>query len=272
MIDILFLTIWIAPLCASMLVVWRRLRGHSRCRGWAVMRLAATTFASALIVVSIAWQVSKSRGFQLIGRPIVRADTERKIVALTLDDGPNPEYTAEVLSILRQHGARATFFVTGGALAHHAGHGRAIVRDGHELGNHSYSHTRMIGSSLSFIEAEIESTDRLIRTAGHTGPIHFRPPYGKKLLALPYYLSKTNRTSVLWDIEPESYPEVAASPERIVAYVLKRVRPGSIILLHVMHHSRETSRQALPGILASLQARDYEVVSLSELMSASGPM
>jgi peptidoglycan/xylan/chitin deacetylase (PgdA/CDA1 family) len=272
MIDITFLSLCIATLCALVLVVWRRFRGSSESRGRAVMRLAVSTFAAALIVVSIAWQVSKSRGFQLIGRPIVGVNTERKVVALTLDDGPSPEYTAEILSILRQHGARATFFVTGGELAHHADHGRAIVRDGHELGNHSYSHTRMIGSSLSFIEAEIESTDRLIRTAGHTGPIHFRPPYGKKLLALPYYLSKTNRTSILWDIEPESHPEVAASPEKITAYVLERVRPGSIILLHVMHHSRETSRRALPGLLASLQARDYEVVSLSELMSASDPM
>jgi peptidoglycan/xylan/chitin deacetylase (PgdA/CDA1 family) len=265
MIDVALLIACVALSSALVLAIWRALRGRARGRR-AVRRLGLTVLACASLVLPAAWQVSKSPGFQLLGTSVDRVDTGRKLVALTLDDGPTPEFTAEVLSILRQHGARATFFVTGSELERAPELGRAIVRDGHELGNHSYSHTRMIGSSLAFIADELEKTDRLIRAAGHTGPIHVRPPYGKKLLALPYHLRATGRTSVLWDIEPESDPAVAASPEQMVTHVLERVRPGSILLLHVMYPGRETSRRALPGIIMALQARGYEIVPVSELL------
>jgi len=268
MIDVALVLSCIALLSALVLAVWRGLRGRARGRR-AVLRLGAAILAAVVIVFAAAWQVSRSPAFQLLGTFVDRVDTGRKIVALTLDDGPTPELTAEVLSILRQHGARATFFVTGSELERNLDLGRAIVRDGHALGNHSYSHTRMLGRSLGFIADELEKTDRLIRAAGHTGPIYFRPPYGKKLVALPYYLHQTGRTSILWDIEPESDP-AAASPEQMAAHVLARVQPGSIILLHVMYPSRETSRRALPDILVGLQARGYEIVPVSELLRAAG--
>lgn len=270
MMDFALVLSCLAALCALLLAAWRRLRGRARRRHNAALRLAAAALASALVVLPAAWKLGKSRTFQLVGETVTRVPTGRKLVALTFDDGPTPEHTAEVLAMLRQHRARATFFVTGAELAQSPDQGRAMVRDGHELGNHSYSHERMIGTSLGFIARELESTDRLIRAAGHAGPIHFRPPHGKKLLALPYYLRKTGRKSILWDIEPDSYPAVAASPENIVQHVLERVRPGSIILLHVMYPSRETSRQALPGIIAGLRARGYELVTLSELLAVAG--
>lgn len=269
MIDVALVLACVALSSALVLAIWRGLRGRARGRR-AVLRLGVAVLAAASVVLPAAWQVSKSPRFQLLGASVHRVETERKLVALTLDDGPTPELTAEVLSILGQHRARATFFVTGSELARAPDLGSAIVRGGHELGNHSYSHTRMIGSSLAFIADELEQTDRLIRAAGHTGPIHFRPPYGKKLAALPYYLRETGRTSILWDIEPESDPAVAASPEQMVAHVLARVQPGSIILLHVMYPSRETSRRALPAILVALQARGYEIVPVSELLRAAG--
>lgn len=273
MIDLALVISCIALSSALVLAVWRRPAGSDRGRargGRAVLRLATAILAATALVLLAAWQVSKSPAFQLLGASVDRVATGRKLVALTLDDGPTPELTSEVLSILRQHDARATFFVTGSELARHPDLGRAIVRAGHALGNHSYSHTRMLGRSLGFIADELERTDRLIRAAGHAGPIHFRPPYGKKLLALPYYLRQTGRISVLWDIAPESDPAVAASPEQMVAHVLARVQPGSIILLHVMYPGRETSRRALPGILAGLQARGYELVPVSELLQAAG--
>lgn len=268
MMDIALVLALAAALCAPMLAAWRRLRGPARRRRLAALRVSAALLVSALLALPAAWQASKSRSFQLIGHAVTRVDTPRKLVALTFDDGPTPEHTAEVLDTLGQHGARATFFVTGAELARHPELGRAIVDHGHELGNHSYSHERMLGRSLDFIAAELETTDRLIRAAGHTGPIYFRPPYGKRLLALPYSLRESGRTSVLWDIEPETYPAVTASPENIVTHVLDRAQPGSIILLHLMYPGRETSRQALPGILAGLRARGYEMVPLSELLAA----
>ena len=76
-----------------------------------------------------------------------------------------------------------------------------IVDGGHELGNHSYSHPRMLFRSQAFIAFEIERTDALIHAAGQTGRATFRPPYGLKLFGLPYYLARTDRTTVLWDLD-----------------------------------------------------------------------
>jgi peptidoglycan/xylan/chitin deacetylase (PgdA/CDA1 family) len=267
MIELAILFACTAALCTLLLATWRRLRGRSARRGQAARRVVVAGIAAALVMLSGAWRLSNSRAFQLLGESVTRVHTERKMVALTFDDGPTPEHTGEVLDILRGHGVPATFFVTGAALAQHPAQGQALVRAGHELGNHSYSHQRMVGKSLSFIADELEETDRLIRAAGHAGPIHFRPPFGKKLVTLPYYLSRTGRSSILWDIEPESHRDVAGSAERIVAHVLERARPGSIVLLHVMYAAGAVSRQALPGIIAGLKERGFELVPLSRLLA-----
>jgi peptidoglycan/xylan/chitin deacetylase (PgdA/CDA1 family) len=229
--------------------------------------------ASAVCVVGgvfALWQASRSRTFQFFGRLTARAETSEKVVALTFDDGPTPELTGRVLSVLEEAQVRATFFVTGAELERNMEEGRRIVAAGHELGNHSYSHERMVLVTPSFVEREVERTDELIREAGHRGEIFFRPPYGRKLFALPYYLSKTGRQSVTWDVEPESYPEVAADPDKIAEHVLSRTRPGSIIILHVMYRSRAASLEALRKIIDGLRAQGYSFKTVSELLAAQG--
>jgi peptidoglycan-N-acetylglucosamine deacetylase len=136
-----------------------------------------------------------------------------------------------------------------------------FIEAGQELGNHSYSHRHMLFMSPQLIREEVERTDSLIRAAGQRGPIYFRPPYGDKLVGLPWFLSRTGRTTVMWSIEPDSYADVAVSPQRIVAYVLRKSRPGAIILLHPWYPSRVTSREAIGPMIDSLQARGYRVVS-----------
>jgi chitin deacetylase len=162
---------------------------------------------------------------------------------------------------------KATFFLIGAEIEQRPELARRIAAEGHELGNHSYSHTHMVLKSPSFIREEIERTDQLIRAAGYEGDIHFRPPYSYKLVLLPYYLSKTNRKTITMDIEPDSYPEVAADPERIVSHVVERARPGSIILLHVMYKGRETSLRAVGGIIDRLKEQGYEFKTVSELLA-----
>ena len=93
--------------------------------------------------------------------------------------------------------------------------GRKIVAAGHEVGNHSYSHVRMLLVTPSFVQQEIEKTDRLIRAAGYDREINFRPPYGKKLFALPWYLSKTGRKTITWDVEPDSNPKITEITVRV---------------------------------------------------------
>ena len=220
-----------------------------------------------LIMVYAGFQISKSRTFQFFGEIIPSIETQQKIIALTFDDGPVPGATEEILGILDQGGIRATFFLTGAELQNNPDLGRKIAAAGHEIGNHSFSHTRMVFKSPSFIRTEVEDTDRLIRQTGYQGPIHFRPPFGKKLILLPYYLSQTGRKSILWDLEPDSYP--VAEAESIVQYVIDRAKPGSIILLHVMYPSRRESLKAVPGIIAGMKKEGYGFKTVSNLLAAA---
>ncbi|OEH86982.1 polysaccharide deacetylase [Desulfuribacillus stibiiarsenatis] len=211
------------------------------------------------------FKVSSSRTFQLSGELIHKVDTTEKVVALTFDDGPTKN-TGEVLDILKALDVKATFFVTGREIEENMDEAKRIVLEEHELGNHSYSHQRMVLKTPSFIEEEIDRTNALIREAGYQGTIHFRPPYGKKLLVLPMVLNNKGIKTIMWDIEPETYPEIAADSKEIIKHVVERIQPGSIILLHVMYESRRESMESIAGIVTELQAQGYAFKTVSELI------
>ncbi len=128
----------------------------------------------------------------------------------------------------------------------------------------------MVLTSAAAARVEVERTDALIRAAGHSGLILFRPPYGLKFVGLPWYLRQSGRTSVTWDIEPESYSEVASSAPAIVRHVLERIRPGSIILLHPWYQGGEQTRRALPGIIQGVRERGFRFVTVSDLLRLNG--
>ncbi|MBU0912899.1 MAG: polysaccharide deacetylase family protein [Gammaproteobacteria bacterium] len=214
------------------------------------------------------WKLSSSVQFQLFGELVHKVDTEQKLVALTFDDGPTPHYTADILQLLELYQVKATFFVTGAETQRYMTQAKQIVAAGHQLGNHSWSHPRMVFMSLDDIGREIEGTDQQIRAAGFEGEILFRPPYGKKLVLLPWYLANTNRTSIMWDIAPETFDEDSEDPQTMATEVLEQVEPGSIVLLHLMYKNREASRAALPLILKGLKEKGYRMVTLSELLAA----
>lgn len=267
MIEAGILLTSVLALVGAELVVWRLLRGPAQGRSGIVRRAIILGLVTMPLASVSAWRLSKSRQIQLFGEMVARVETTRPVVALTFDDGPRPGFTEEILEILREEEVRATFFVTGHVLEGNSLQAQRIVAAGHELGNHSYSHVRMIFRSYPFVREEIERTDELIRAAGYEGDIHFRPPYGKRFIVLPYYLSSTDRTTVFMDVEPDSYPEIAADDKGIVSHVLAETRPGSIILLHVMNESRVESMQAVPGIIEGLRSRGYEFVTVSELLT-----
>ena len=225
---------------------------------------AITIIAVSLFCAVILWQISRSRTFQLFGEIYPRVATSEKVVALTFDDGPTIK-TDEILSILEDLNVKATFFVVGADLEKNISLGQKIVAAGHELGNHTYSHKRMVLKSYDYIRQEIERTDQLIRKAGYTGEILFRPPNGKKLLLLPYYLKQHARKTIMWDVEPDAF-EIASSSEEIVKHVMENTKPGSIILLHVMFDSRRESVKALEGIVTGLREHGYRFKTVSELL------
>lgn len=234
-------------------------------------RLILLVTLAAIITICAAlygvWQLSRSRDFQLLGKIIPRIETTEKVIALTFDDGPTPAYTQDVLDLLREKGVVATFFLIGSDVDAHPDETRALIAAGHEIGNHTYTHADMTLASEEFAGDEITRTDAAIRNAGYTGDIHVRPPFSKKLIGLPLHLAKHDRPTITWDIEPESWPEIASDPAKIAAHVMEKARPGSIVNLHVMYASRETTRQALPMMIDGLRAAGYRFVTVSELMA-----
>ena len=228
---------------------------------------AAVTLVITVVALGGLRALAKSRTIQLFGEIVARVETRDSIVALSFDDGPVDGVVDTLIRVLGERGVRATFFVVGGGMAEAPDAARRLAAAGHELGNHTWDHERMVLKSPPFVRAQVERTDSLIRDAGHAGPIHFRPPYGYKLVVLPWYLRSTGRTTVMWDVEPDSYPDVAAAPYRIVAHVLERVRPGSIIILHPWYRSRRTSLDAVGPLVDSLHARGYRVGTVNELLA-----
>ncbi|MCT7656899.1 polysaccharide deacetylase family protein [Mycobacterium sp. CPCC 205710] len=232
------------------------------------MRRWTIAVAVTLVILLVAaggYQLMNARSFQLGGRLIDRVDTTERLVALTLDDGPTAA-TPEVLEILSAARVPATFYLNGRDLAERPAAGAAIARSGHEIGNHTYSHRRMVLVSPATVAAEVERTDEQIRRTGYRGPITFRPPYGKKLWTLPNYLSTHDRTTVMWDVEPDSANEPTA--EQIVSATIDSVRPGSIILMHVMFDGRVASRAAIRALVDRLRSDGYRFVTVSELIAA----
>ncbi len=226
-------------------------------------------FGCVLIVSLGMWKISNSRSFQFAGELITDFQLSDSLIALTFDDGPSSKYTDEILSILDHYNVKATFFITGKEAETFPKEARKIVEDGHQLGNHSYSHSKMIFKSIGFIKEELERTDKAIRDAGYEGKIYFRAPYCKKLILLPWILNRRNQVSITWDLEPESYTEVRSKANNIATHITDRVHPGSIILLHVMYNQREESRKSLPIFIEEIQKKGYRFVTVEELVKSS---
>ena len=235
------------------------------------MRKIALLVALLLLSAFVTFKYSKSTTHQLFGEIVDRVETTDKVVALTFDDGPTRAFTQRILEILEDEEITATFFLVGNALEKNPEEARLIAQAGHEIGNHSFSHQRMVFKSPSFIANELERTDQLIRQSGYTGPIHFRPPYGKKLFNLPRYLDSRGIVSFTWDVAPESYGADMNEADPVVDRVLEQVQPGSIVLMHVMFKSRESSMAATPRIIRGLKERGYRFVTVSEMLKYRQP-
>ena len=204
-----------------------------------------------------------ARNYQLFGNITSHVETNDKVVALTFDDGPTKN-TDAILSLLDDFQVKATFFLIGKDIEEHPEEARKIAAAGHQIGNHTYSHKRMVLKSPSFIKHEIEKTDDLIAEIGYTKSIVVRPPYGKKLIGFPYYLNKHQRETITWNLEPDTFFTQA---DEKVRYVKENIRPGSIILMHPMYDSTENELQAIEEILQTLLDEGYTFVTIDELLT-----
>lgn len=230
-----------------------------RMKRWVVAAVAV------LGVVIGLWRLSNARSFQAFGELYQRVETPERVVALTFDDGPSPANTPAVLELLSRHQVKATFFMVGRNIEQHRELAARVLAEGHQLGNHSYSHRRMVLSTPSFIEEEISRTDALLREVGVRGEIHFRAPFGKKLFTLPWVLSRQGRKHITFDVVPDDHATQDAA--LITSRVLEATRPGSIILLHDGWAAKPGTLEAAGRIIESLEAQGYRFVTVSQLLA-----
>jgi len=223
--------------------------------------ISATGFLIVFLLLLGTYKLMNSRTYQLFGNLTKQVETNQKVVALTFDDGPTDNVTM-ILPLLEKYQAKATFFLIGEEIENHPDEAKKIAEQGHQIGNHTYSHNRMVFKMPSYYKEEIEKTDLLIRNAGFKGEIDVRPPNGKKLIGFPYYLNKHNRDTITWNLEPDSYYNSTADK---VKYVKENIEPGSIILIHPMYDKTDKTLQTIEGILQELSNDGYTFVTVNEL-------
>ena len=225
--------------------------------GWALPALVV----SALVAYALRELVNAST-FQLFGDFVARLDTTEKVVALSFDDGPDPQWTPRMLALLDRHHVKATFFMMGRNVERFPDTAREVLTRGHEAGNHSYSHPRLIFMAPWRVRDEIERTDRLLRDVGVTGPIYFRAPHASKFVILPFVLMQLGKTNVQGDVDPEEWRQRPAAV--MTASVLRQVRPGSIVGFHEV--LGEETLRAVDDVLTALAAQGYRIETVAQLL------
>ncbi|MDR3405225.1 MAG: glycosyltransferase [Chthoniobacter sp.] len=193
-------------------------------------------------------------------------------VAITFDDGPDPEWTPKILDILRARGVKACFFLLGSNCEDYPGLVQRIVDEGHEIGNHTYSHRNLAVMSEWQMELELTATQRLIESITGRSTTLFRPPYNAdsnptdiaELAPLCLAQEQLGYTVVLEKIDPQDWSRPGT--EEIIQRVKDLRNEGNIILLHDAGGDRSETVAALPHIIDYLQTRGDRIVSLSELL------
>lgn len=184
-------------------------------------------------------------------------------IALTFDDGPHPVYTREILDILREYNIRATFFVIGENVEKYPELVEQELAEGHEVGNHTYSHCHLSEVAPEKIIREIEACEATVYQLCEYRTKLFRPPEGVLPEAIHDYTANADYTVVLWSIDTYDW---AHNPiDRIMENVRRNADPGDIILMHDSVNDSLTP-DALRQVIPYLLSEGYSFVTVSELM------
>lgn len=213
----------------------------------------------------LVWYVVAAPGSQVLGKSLVCGPRNSRKIALTFDDGPG-EATPSILDMLRKANIRATFFLCGQNVERYPDLARRIAEEGHEIGNHTYSHPRLLGRTPGKIAREIELTQNIIAHRTGRTPTLFRPPYGLRWFGLFPVLRRNNLTSVMWSVNSRDWKRPHTE---IAQQVIKETRPGAVILFHDgvpprISGNRQVTVEALRDILHATMGR-FECVPVSEL-------
>ncbi len=181
-------------------------------------------------------------------------------VALTFDDGP-VENTVKILEVLEKYDVKASFFCIGKNIEKHPEIFKMILEQGHFVGNHTYSHTRKMGFlSTEKIIKEIETCEEVCQRVGGVKPSTFRPPFGIINPKIQMALKKTGHKVIGWNVR--SYDAIIHSENMILKRIIKKVKPGDVILLH---DTRQNSIEILEQLLLFLKSNNYHPVRVDNL-------
>lgn len=191
----------------------------------------------------------------------IEAQPNEKYVVLTFDDGPHSTNTYELLKVLKEEGAKATFFVVGNRAETYPDIVAQIAAEGHEVGNHSWNHKSLVKSSLDEGEASIHKTNEII--CGITGkPCSIvRPPYGASNKNIRAMFAQQGWHEIMWDVDTRDWDN--KDPDVITWRIMKTFTPGSIILMHDIHPYAYT---AMPKVIKAFKACGYSFLTVSEMI------
>ncbi|HKA61547.1 MAG TPA: polysaccharide deacetylase family protein [Methylomirabilota bacterium] len=198
---------------------------------------------------------------------IWRGARDRRAVTLTFDDGPDPEWTPRVLDILEREEVRAAFFLIGRRAGRTPQVARRIAEAGHDLGNHTWSHTSLWRCGPRETEREIGQGHAAISDAAGRAPAFFRPPWGKTNLTMFRTLHRSATPCVFWTVQPESRRTVA--PVEQARRGTERVRSGAIYDLHDadgVPGAGSRLVEYLPALIQGLRREGYALVPLRDLL------
>jgi peptidoglycan-N-acetylglucosamine deacetylase len=190
-------------------------------------------------------------------------------LALTYDDGPNDPHTLRLLEVLARHDVRATFFLIGRYVRQRPDIARDLVKPGHVVGNHTFSHPLLIFHSASALKAQLVDCDRALTDAvgGHCNL--FRPPFGCRRPAVFRIARQMGLEPIMWNVT--GYDWNAPSVEHIEGKVTNKVRGGDVILLHDGGHlnfgaDRSFTVRATDRLISRYKSEGYEFVTIPEMM------
>lgn len=203
--------------------------------------------------------------FSTYGQILWHGNRNLPEVALTFDDGPSAQFTPQILDILKKYGVKATFFVLGENIEKNADIISREAAEGHEIGNHTYSHLEERSNDVDFMKNEIINTNILIKKYSGKSPRYFRPPYGPENWRFLDEAELLNYSIILWGVDVRDWDSKVTSDD-ISSQIIKYGRNGSIILLHDGGTSREVTVDALPAVIEGLRKKGIGFVTIDEMV------
>ncbi|MGE5559359.1 MAG: polysaccharide deacetylase family protein [Bacillota bacterium] len=190
-----------------------------------------------------------------------------KMIALTFDDGPSPTFTGPVLDLLGKYHAKATFFTIGAQAEKFPAMIRRMIQEGHEIGNHTHLHQEIPGMSENELTSDLIRSHRVIQRIAGVNMKLFRPTSGFYNNTVVKVAHAMNYLVVIWTWGQDSRDWTPISGKAIAQKIIRSIKPGYIILFHDQGGNRRNTIEALEIILPSLQARGFQCVTVSTLIT-----